>query len=255
MSNKSKKPDKKVLADKFIQQNPHLAKWLHSCSKCEQQGYKPIMPNPTEPNIKDAVEVANWNAFRTMRQLFKKMPLNRDGVCESCFMGSIVLPPTLHSFRNKVPKELSHVLQTTDFLTYMDGKIFDLKTGLFYSDIKKVEKTYCALLSVRYRGDHNKYLDNTDHVSRIEFHIGAIERQYRKGVREFLTQRILPFVSDWLIEQINAGVQNDNVLRISSYMPSRSRWKCDREQVDYISISEHGKETRRYVRPWDKFAA
>lgn len=243
------KPIQPDTAAKFIQQNPYVTKWIHTCAKCERQGYKPNMPVPAKPNPKDEDAMLAWNTFRTMKRFFKKMVLNPGGICESCFMGSVAIPPTLHSFRNKIPKILSHVLQTTDFLAYFDGKIFKLRTSLYYSDIKKVNPAFYSLLGVRYRGDHHKYFDGYEQMPRIELSVGAVPREFRKGIREFLTQRILPFVSTWLVEQIEAGVQNDSVLRIAAHMPTRN------SKDDLITITEQGKEIRKYALPWKSFAA
>jgi hypothetical protein len=59
--------------DDYLQENVRMKKWINQCFRCQDQGYKPEMPD-------DEVDPK----FKNIRYRFKCLPLNADGLCDVC---------------------------------------------------------------------------------------------------------------------------------------------------------------------------
>ena len=66
----------KTVGDRYLQQYPHLLKWINVCVVCGKKGYKPELPE----NIYTHFNVAADN----LRELFQPLSVNELGLCEIC---------------------------------------------------------------------------------------------------------------------------------------------------------------------------
>jgi hypothetical protein len=61
--------------EKFLEDAPWMRRWLHQCTVCRQQGYKPEM---------EKSESYTSPVGSKLSRLVSKMTLNDTGVCEEC---------------------------------------------------------------------------------------------------------------------------------------------------------------------------
>ncbi len=63
--------------EQYINSFPKFRKWINECLCCHEKGYDPSMPNRI-----NAVEGSLGAYF--IKKYFKPLPLNQDGLCETC---------------------------------------------------------------------------------------------------------------------------------------------------------------------------
>jgi hypothetical protein len=59
--------------EQYLRKYPRLRKWINQCVTCQTQGYKPETPDDS-----------SRLSFKNIKRLFLCLPLNSDGLCETC---------------------------------------------------------------------------------------------------------------------------------------------------------------------------
>lgn len=147
---------------------------------------------------------------------------------------------------SRTPKGWGYSLQSSDIFGEL-GELFvetKLQTSIWYSDeINESHMNFGHLLSVDYRGSHNKYLrqESGPVYNRITLNVYAIKSCFRKDTRELLKRDVLPFIKTWLRDKIEAGMQSDGNLWVQ-YSKS---WNANySEKYGRVSILEkYGRQT------------
>tara|TARA_Y100000034_G_C6901833_1_gene417304 strand:+ start:2495 stop:3040 length:546 start_codon:yes stop_codon:yes gene_type:complete len=155
--------------------------------------------------------------------------------------------------KHKLPKDRSYPIQTGDLLAVLPEDIKGLPISISYDNHFDVKQTWLSLMSLRYRGDHNKYLndrDGEDDIPRLSFSIKSIPGTRRHNTRELFKKNILPLVGRWIGEQIGADMQNDRVLEVNY------RWTWDRprydEKMGQVIVSESAGRKRSHWKREDE---
>jgi hypothetical protein len=71
-----------TVGDLYLEQHPHLRKWVNVCIGCNAQGYKPELPSEITGTL-SGKRVPTPFAAR-LRLYFKPLPVNENGLCELC---------------------------------------------------------------------------------------------------------------------------------------------------------------------------
>lgn len=146
----------------------------------------------------------------------------------------------------RTPKGWGYSLQSSDIFGVL-GDLFaetKLQTMIWYSnEINESHMNFGHLVSINYRGSHNKYLrqESGPKWNRISLDVYAIKSCFRKDTRELLKRDVLPFVETWLRDKIKADVQSDGTLLVQ-YSKS---WNANySEKYGRVSILEKcGRQT------------
>jgi hypothetical protein len=68
----------------YVQNYPHLAKWINQCLRCQKRGLKPETPNLLRPTDLRSKEFIEWHKFKNLRKYFATLALDADGLCATC---------------------------------------------------------------------------------------------------------------------------------------------------------------------------
>ncbi len=58
----------------YLQQYPHLRKWINQCVVCQREGYMPEMPEDIHPGV----------AAQNLRKYFDELEVNEVSICDLC---------------------------------------------------------------------------------------------------------------------------------------------------------------------------
>lgn len=65
-------------AEKFLEQNPKMRRWVNECVMCHRKGYKPETPEATN----------RFLLLYKLRHSFEMLELDENGMCEQCRFAS-----------------------------------------------------------------------------------------------------------------------------------------------------------------------